>query len=304
MKAQLVTVEAGSLDEADSILRSKIPTGCALLSKRIIAGVAPEKVAATGATLDAAFSAAASQVPSGAPIVDKTVTQHPARRAVTVRAPDESTARHLVQAGLPAASAVLDVTVASPPRRGFLGLGGRPGVYELTVVDQATVEISYRLPVKIEGTVGPVLYKRVLDLLSMKDGHNVLANTKAVVNTLLQKRTGALQTPEFPMLQEQLGRLASEAIANAQSLSEAVLVYGQALDLILIPWRATAESMSRSDDSTVGKLLSRQLIDQLARPDIRTLVAASLIAMEIEISNKDIQDMGALSEVPSAYLGR
>jgi hypothetical protein len=152
-------IEAGSLDEALALARSRVPPGYKIASVRILDRGGVRTVRATGDTEETAFARAA--IPPRAAILERRTVRTPSR-AIQVSALDEPRARALAREKAEPDESLARISVAVPGRKGFLGLGRTPGTYELTFARQAMVEVVVRTEARIGVKLGKLPNKAEL----------------------------------------------------------------------------------------------------------------------------------------------
>lgn len=149
-----ITVEAKSVKAARDLARTKTTRKFHLLSEKIkrqpdsgfVQGIAP--------TEEEALSKARPMLPPKAKQKDKKLIGKPGIQSILVDAEDEATAksRGVKQTG--GFGTVQQVRLVRPARHGFLGLGRRPNRYEVTIMQQAVVELSYTVEAELEVEIG------------------------------------------------------------------------------------------------------------------------------------------------------
>ncbi len=149
MSSQTIEVEAGLLEEAEQKLQLQVPNGFAVLSRQILSDGKPKSLQASAETTQAAWEKVQSQVPPGAIIQSKRELIPPGRQVLNAQAFDEQEAKSQAVKQLRETSTIKSIQITVPPRKGLLGLGKSPGSYEIEIIQQAVVEVTYTSPAKI-----------------------------------------------------------------------------------------------------------------------------------------------------------
>jgi hypothetical protein len=153
MNKGIIEIEGESLEEARAQVKAQIPEGFRLLSEEVISDGTHKAVKAMAETIETAFERARREVPEDADIVRERELTKPEHKTIIVEAFDEESAQ---------ASAKLEVRnqfsdtglfkelkLVTPGSKGFLGIGRKPNRYEVKIVQQAVVEVTYKTKAKI-----------------------------------------------------------------------------------------------------------------------------------------------------------
>lgn len=154
MTQKTIEIEAETLEEARKQLQTQIPQGFSMLSEEVISNGKPKTVEAVALTLEAAFTKAHSQVPSNADIIDKKEIAAPESKVVIVEAFDEQSARRQLGNQPVDTARIIGSRLVASGSRGFLGIGKKPNQYEVEVLHQAVVKITYKMKAKILAQIG------------------------------------------------------------------------------------------------------------------------------------------------------
>lgn len=153
---QFIQAEGDSVEEARQQAQSKIPEGHYWFSETIHEPPIEESTAAQ-LTIEDAFDMAEAQMDSQSIMVKKEVLTNPEEKVFQVEALNEDEARQKAKPlaeSLDSDAAVAAIRLVTAGRKGLLGLGKKPGVYEATIIKPAHVRIEYRTGrTKIEVTV-------------------------------------------------------------------------------------------------------------------------------------------------------
>ncbi len=147
-----IEIEAQSLEEAREQLKSQIPEGFHLLSEQVISAGDAKTVTAFAATTKAALEKAQSKVPDNAATIEKQRELVPEQTTISVEAFDEQSATSEAEwkakeQGL--AGTVRSVKLIVQGKRGILGIGAKPNQYEVEILGQPVVEVTYKTKAKI-----------------------------------------------------------------------------------------------------------------------------------------------------------
>lgn len=144
-KAKAIEAEADSMHEAREVLQTQIPEGFLIKSERIVSNPERTSVIGRGTTEEEAVTKAQSQVPSGALIASTRTINQPDHKTLTIAAFDAEEARAKAdeKANTDAGTIVKSLKMASPGKKGFLGMGRKPNIYECDIFKQAAVEVVY-----------------------------------------------------------------------------------------------------------------------------------------------------------------
>lgn len=145
----VLTAEADSVIVARKQLRSQIPTGSHYSANVVSEGGLHTKKA-VAETTDGALAKARSGIPDNAVVTAQRQLAVPAQQSLTMEAFDEDTVRSDIaeRDGI-----VRTLRLSTPGRSGFLGVGKKANRYEVTVFQQAVVEVTYTTPAKVSATV-------------------------------------------------------------------------------------------------------------------------------------------------------
>lgn len=148
-----IEIEDESLEGAKAIVTAQIPKGQRIRVERVLVDGKPQTVTGSAETFDAAFAEAQHVVPSTAKILSRTKMSAPDVKRVTIEAFDMSSAKRQAEAQFKNARAT-NVTTTRLGRKGFLGIGKKPNLYEVEVHLLAVVEIAFKPRFKVSFGVG------------------------------------------------------------------------------------------------------------------------------------------------------
>ncbi len=147
---ETIEVEAESLEEAKKQIRSQIPAGQSLVSEKVLSDGSPKDVKVVGKTTEEAFAEARTQIPASAVVLDERIVAYPEVKTFRVEAFDEPSAKKKALGKSRSAATLKSLNLLSPGRKGFWGLGKKPGVYNVELSFPAIVEITYKAKAKIK----------------------------------------------------------------------------------------------------------------------------------------------------------
>jgi len=151
---KVIRVEHVSLNEAKKQAMSQVPTGFEVISESVVSDGKPRKLSFSGDTLEAARVQV--KLPDGANGLKREEIPPSRKNAkVVVEAFDE--ARAIAEARTKALAdghphfELGKVTQTTPPKSGLLGLGKKPGEYEVEISESvpASVDVEYSLMASI-----------------------------------------------------------------------------------------------------------------------------------------------------------
>lgn len=147
--SQLIEVEAESLDEARKQVESQLPQGFFVCSEKVISDGKPRTEKGIAETIEDAYARAQSVVPSGATVVETKELARPERKVYTVEAYDEQSAGVRAKNKSGGTAIIKAIRLVTSGSKGFLGIGKKPNQYEVEMLHQAVVEITYKTKSKI-----------------------------------------------------------------------------------------------------------------------------------------------------------
>ena len=143
-------VNAVSVEEVERELReAHLPAGWKVWKTRMVSGGKKRRVEGRGESPEIALATARQNLPPGVTVCDEKVEHHSAKDPFQVQAFTEEGAREQAQAAAKWTD-ITNIRVKSPGRTGFLGIGRRPNIYEVSFREQARAEITYEEKPTIE----------------------------------------------------------------------------------------------------------------------------------------------------------
>lgn len=154
MAHRRIEVEADSLEAARASVRHQLAAGEVVLNEQVIADGKPHHVARHAATVAEACEMVRQSIPEGATVVEETCTHEPETRKEMLEAFDETEVSQAIAQRLGADAEVAAVKPLTPGRKGFLGLGRKPGSWEVEVHLPASAELTWKSKAKLAAEVG------------------------------------------------------------------------------------------------------------------------------------------------------
>ncbi|MBI3160338.1 MAG: hypothetical protein HYZ26_12140 [Chloroflexi bacterium] len=156
--ATTITAETDTNEEAQKQIKSQLPEGYEILSRKILSNADPQTLSVAGESTEAIEEFLKSFLPEGSIVVEKRVLHTTQPQTFTVSALDEQKAIWLANgrlkqevgkqfniARLVDASATA-VRVIQPPRKGFLGIGSKAGKFDVELNPVNVFDIVHRKP--------------------------------------------------------------------------------------------------------------------------------------------------------------
>jgi hypothetical protein len=154
MGNQVLEIESDSLEAARKEAKAKIPEGLHLLSEKILSDGKPKNVKGVAETIKAAFEEARSKLPAGAKVIKEEKLFSPSQNILEVQAFDQETATALVQREINQTQRIEEIRLKAPGKKGLLGIGKRPNIYEAKVLQPAVVKLIIKRRAKIQVEIG------------------------------------------------------------------------------------------------------------------------------------------------------
>jgi HEAT repeat protein len=149
MTEKTIEIEAATLEEARAKAKSQVPEGLHILSEQVITDGRPNTIKETADTIDVAFEKARGRIPANATFIDQKELSVPEKRVIKVQALDQKNAESAAKLKLNKNEIFKDVKLAVKGKKGFLGIREMPNEYEVDVLRQAIVEITFKENAKI-----------------------------------------------------------------------------------------------------------------------------------------------------------
>jgi hypothetical protein len=154
MDEHIIEVEAESLEEVTKKIKAQTPEGFQLISQKIVSDGRSRTVKAMAETTEAAFAKAQNEIPSCASVIQKRVNIAHERFAMRIKAFDEQNARAQAVGKIGTTSIINTLKLVTLGKKGLFGVGKTPNEYEAEILQQAVVEIDFKIKAKISASIG------------------------------------------------------------------------------------------------------------------------------------------------------
>jgi len=276
MTQQQLEVEADSLDEARQQLKSQLPKGIAVLSEEILCNGRPRTVQGIGETGEEAIENARLKVPDGSTVMKETVVRELRRRTVEMVGYDEQGATRHAQWRLEDdakgdpfrfenETTIESISLKTAGRKGFFGWGRRVGVYNVTILDSACAEVTYKQKARIRATTGT---------LSDKFKNGIHDMNESEITSALRDRSEEETIALLDLLMKHSGDGGTQTLLAAIDLltAHAPMVQERAIEFLLaknsIPsmaWKIAYELRERALFSNELVMPASQFIAEFAK---------------------------------------
>lgn len=153
MANQMIEVEAETLEDARAEIKSKTPAGQMVLSERVISDGKPHTVHKSAKTMEEALRLARKEVPAEAKVIEEKKLEDAQAMTQTVEAFTEEEILTEIKILLGSKAKIKDKKQLVAPRKGFLGIGKKPGSYEVTAEFAARASVTWKSPARITAEV-------------------------------------------------------------------------------------------------------------------------------------------------------
>ena len=154
MANQWLEIEAPSLAGARKKARERAPGGQMVLSEEVLCDGKRQTAQGVAETMEAALSQARASVPEEANIVEEKQRTQSATRAVEAEAFDEAAAQEAIARKIGKHARVESLSLKAPGRKGFLGIGKTPSIWQARVFQSAVAEVVFRRKARIRVEIG------------------------------------------------------------------------------------------------------------------------------------------------------
>ena len=151
---QVIEIEADSIEEATKQAITRKPRGLDILSEEILSDGKRKSVKGVADTMETALTEARDLVPAGAEIIEEKELISPSQRLLKVEAHDEATAEKEVKGKIHESGRIDSIRLKTLAKKGFLGIGKKPNVYDVKVLQPAVAEVTFKGKAKIRVKVG------------------------------------------------------------------------------------------------------------------------------------------------------
>jgi hypothetical protein len=156
MKNEVYEIEADSLELARKQAKDKVPTGLRLLSEVILCDGKERTKEGIADSATGAFEKARKDVPNGAAIVSEKELIPTSHSSIEVEAFDEQAARLSAKPKIGNKAVIESLVLKTSGKKGFLGMGKKPHIYQINVFQPSVVEVRFKLKAKIRIEIGEI----------------------------------------------------------------------------------------------------------------------------------------------------
>ncbi len=150
----VIEIEADSIEEAIKQANTRKPRDFSILSEEILSDGKRKSVKGVADTMETAFAQARDLVPAGAKIIEEKEQITPSQRFLEVEAYDEASAEKKAKGNIHKSGRIDSVRLKTLAKKGFLGIGKTPNVYEVKVLQPAVAKVTFKSKAKIRVKVG------------------------------------------------------------------------------------------------------------------------------------------------------
>lgn len=143
-----------SVEDARSRIRELVPQGMSILSEEVVCDGRPQVLSGDGDSLDLAFQNALSSARADAEVIERKTLREPRTTTRCVATYEEAAASQHIQKEIGANGRVTNVHIKTRGRSGILGIGKKPNVYEVEILEPASVEVRVKPPAVVRATAG------------------------------------------------------------------------------------------------------------------------------------------------------
>jgi len=157
MENKVMEIEATSLNAAREQAKANITKkGLRIVSEKILSDGKEQTVNAVADSVSAAFEIARGKIPEGAQVLKEHEMILPSQKSMEVEAFDEKNARTLARQMVDSTARIETLTMKKIGKKGFLGIGKKPHLYQVDISQPAVVSISFQLKARIRVEVGEI----------------------------------------------------------------------------------------------------------------------------------------------------
>jgi hypothetical protein len=156
MTNTVLEIEADSLQSARQQAKAQVPAGLYMLSETILCDGKESRVKAVADSASAALEKARKEVPEGAEIVSEKELVPASHKSIEVEAFDEQAATSLAKQKIDSTARIEGIMVKTAGSKGFLGMGKKPSLYQVTVFQPSVAEARFRRKAKIRVQIGEI----------------------------------------------------------------------------------------------------------------------------------------------------
>jgi HEAT repeat protein len=255
--SQSIDVEGASLAVVRKRARSQVPAGLTIIREEVLTdGI--DRELGTGETVEEAIKEARGELPNGARVLKTEIESEPEFETLEIEGGyrnaimDEYPVREKLEKSMSHRKTLHSLSLKSRARKGFLGIGKKPNVFEAKILHNAVVWLTYTTGAKIRFHVGTREEKIewVLQrLCEPKDGSDV--EPDEVVGELVREFSF---DATLPFLEKYLFSTSVNAKAHS----------------------AVATALAKSGSKTAASLLEKCLFSTSVNAQVHSAVATAL----------------------------
>lgn len=156
MADEVLEIEAETLSAAREQAKAKVAKGSLILSETIVSDGKEQTVRAAADSPSAAFEMARKDVPDGAQILREEEAISSSRKSIDVEGFSEDSAKAAAQRMVDSTARIEALSMKRPGKKGFLGIGRKPGLYQADVFQPLVVSIRFKVKARIRVEIGEI----------------------------------------------------------------------------------------------------------------------------------------------------
>jgi hypothetical protein len=156
MNNNVLEIEADSLQTARQQAKAKVPAGLFMLSETILSDGKQSTAKGVADSASAALEKARKDVPDGAEIVSEKELVPASHRSIELEAFDEQAASLSAKKMIDSTARIEGILVKTEGKKGFLGMGKKPNLYQVTVFQPSVAEVRFGRKAKIRVEIGEI----------------------------------------------------------------------------------------------------------------------------------------------------
>ncbi len=172
-----ITIEANSVEDAREKATSQLSKGLKISTELVVTAGIPIYISAIGQTVDETSAELQKRIPPGAEVIGREVLQQPGERSMAIAAFDDESAKQLAERAIQDYEDIKTIEIVEEGRKGFLGFGKKPGLYQVRVLQKSKVGMTYREKAKVDFTFAQ---KTLLEATSIEEIRVILESGSPV----------------------------------------------------------------------------------------------------------------------------
>jgi len=154
MTNQTLDVEADTLEAARKEASGRVRSGLSILSEKILCDGKPESLKGVGSTPEEALDTVRKKLPSGARSLSEKQLLVASKEDIEVEAHNDGEAKNILKQRIDSTATIEGICMKTPGKRGFLGIGRKPGKYQGHVSQPAVAEVTFQRKARIRIELG------------------------------------------------------------------------------------------------------------------------------------------------------